>query len=114
MTPDCVPGAEVDLAALQCLRDALGAETVALLVGECAQDLEEACAALSNPSVDADTIQKLAHKMAGLLGQYACPDAAAFARGLANGGADAALAARERLVERAGACIRELQALATT
>ena len=112
MTPVGDPG-EVDRAALQRLRDALGAETVAMLVGECAQDLEEACTALSNPSLEADGVRKLAHKMAGLLGQYACPGAAAFARSLAHGEAAVALAARERLMERGRACIVELQALAT-
>jgi hypothetical protein len=112
MALDPVSGSEVDRAALQRLRDALGPEALSMLADECVRDLTEACALLAAPALDAPAIQRIAHKMAGLLGQYACPSASAFARGLAHGAPDAALAARTRLIERGRACAIELKALA--
>jgi hypothetical protein len=113
MTPGSISACETDRAALQRLRDALGAEALSMLADSCAQDLDEACAGLAAPSLDGETVKKLAHKMAGLLGQYACPSASAFARGLAQGAAGDALAAAGLLAERGRACAAELRALAT-
>lgn len=112
MALDPVFGSEVDRAALQRLRDALGAEALSMLAGECVSDLTLICAQLSEPSVEAEAVRRLAHKMAGLLGQYACPSASAFARDLSHGPPAAALAARESLMERGWACAAELKVLA--
>jgi len=112
MALDPVSGSEVDRAALQRLRDALGAEALSMLAGECVSDLTQICAQLSEPTVDADMARRLAHKMAGLLGQYACSSASAFARDLAHGAPGAALAARKRLIERGCDCAAELKSLA--
>ncbi len=112
MAPDPVSGSEVDRAALQRLRDALGPEALSMLADECARDLSEACASLAAPALDAEAARRIAHRMAGLLGQYACPSASVFARALAHGAPEAALAARAQLIERGRACATELKALA--
>ena len=104
--------AEVDAAAFNALRDALGIEDLSSLISECSHDLEEACAGLANARSNVERIKSIAHKIAGLLAQYACPQAARFAQRIAHEedvdvvGLSAALALRTRL------CAMQLRSLA--
>lgn len=105
------PNDEVDAAAFKALRNALGPSDFSTLVAECALDLEEACATLDAARADSER-KALAHKIAGLLAQYACPDAALLAQAIAHkDGVDVA-ALSPVLARRTRTCVRQLQSLA--
>lgn len=102
---------EVDAKAFKALRDALGPDDFSTLIGECALDLEEASASLDAARTDSER-KTHAHKIAGLLSQYACLKAAGLALGIAHeDGVDVA-ALSPTLASRARICARQLQSLA--
>jgi HPt (histidine-containing phosphotransfer) domain-containing protein len=85
----------VDEAGLQRLIDTLGPASMAEMIAACILDVRQsgsemkaACAAR-----DGSRARRAAHKLAGVLGQYACPAGAAAARVLADGDEIAALEA---------------------
>ncbi len=106
--------AEVDIEAFKALRDALGAEDLSSLISECSRDLEEACAGLANARSNVERIKSIAHKISGILAQYACPRAASFARRIAHEEATDVVGLSAALVVRTRACVMQLGSVAGT
>jgi len=103
--------AEVDAAAFQALRDALGPVDLAALVGECVIDIDAACTGLETARSDLER-RSHAHKIAGLLAQYACLKAAGLALRIAHEKSVDAASLSPILANRARTCARELQSRA--
>lgn len=102
--------AEVDAAAFNALRDALGPVDLAALTGECVIDIDEACTGLEAARSDLER-RSHAHKIAGLLSQYGCLKAAALALRIAHNESVDAAGLSPILVSRARSCATELQTL---
>lgn len=103
--------AEVDAAAFNALRDALGPVDFSALIGECVHDIRETCAGL-DAARSALEHRSHAHKIAGLLSQYACLKAGALALRIAHEeGLDVA-SLSPILANRARTCADQLQSLA--
>ena len=103
--------AEVDAAAFNALRDALGPIDLAALIEECVMDIDAACASLEAARSDLER-RSHAHKIAGLLAQYACLKAAGLALRIAHEESVDAASLSPILTSRARTCARELQSLA--
>jgi len=107
-------GGEIDERAFETLANSFDPGTFRDLIGDCLEDLSAAMATLAAAAAAGDEAlaRREAHKVAGVLGQYACPRAADVARGLARAQAGAALAHVARVIETCRACVVELQARA--
>ena len=104
--------AEVDADAFNALLDALGIEDLSSLISECSHDLEEACASLANARSNVECIKSSAHKIAGILAQYACPRAARFAQRIAHEEGVDVVGLSAALVVRTRSCSMQLRSLA--
>jgi HPt (histidine-containing phosphotransfer) domain-containing protein len=107
-------GGEIDERAFKTLANSFDRETFRDLIGDCLDDLRAAMAGLEAASAAGDEAlaRREAHKVAGVLGQYACPRAAGIARALADAPAGAALAHVAQVVQSCRACAVELEARA--
>lgn len=101
----------VDEAGLQHLSRMLGAAVMRDLIAECladvratSEDLRSACAA-----GELARAKGAAHKLAGILGQYACPAGARAARMLAEADQPGALALCDTALEIIAATAAELE-----
>jgi HPt (histidine-containing phosphotransfer) domain-containing protein len=103
--------ANLDEPALMRLADMLGVDVMRELVGECLRDAREACDDMraAGDAGDAVQVRRAAHKLAGLLGQYACPAGAAAARRVAEAGDGDALSRSGALLQVVAATAAELE-----
>ncbi len=100
------PHDEIDAAAYDGLLEALGVDDLRLLVQEFLDDLDRVVVGLdeSRSMQDGAKVKSLAHALTGLLAQYACVDAAGFARRIADGDVAKANLRAEDLTQRTIRC----------
>lgn len=101
----------LDEPALMGLADMLGANVMKELVEECLRDSRSACDDMraAADAGDAVKVRRAAHKLCGLLGQYACPAGAAAARRVAEAGDGDALSQSGALLQVVAATAAELE-----
>lgn len=83
---DFTPVPLVDEAGLQNLTDMLGPAVMREMIAACLSDVRETCSDLESACASGDgaRVRRAAHKLAGVLAQYACPAGATAARTVAE------------------------------
>lgn len=102
---------EIDAAAFTALRTMLPADAFARLLAASVADIARTCADLETAmaSGDAERVRGAAHRLSGVLGQYACPAAAKEADQVSTEQDGLALAMGAALVARGLICASELR-----
>jgi HPt (histidine-containing phosphotransfer) domain-containing protein len=101
----------VDEPGLQNLVDMLGADAMSDMLAICLADVRDACSELKAAGACADgaRARRSAHKLAGVMGQYACPAGSAAARTMADSADSIALGLVGPLVDIVNATAAELE-----
>ena len=101
----------VDEPGLQRLVDMLGADAMSDMLAICLADVRAARIELQAAGAGADgaRARRAAHKLAGVLGQYACPAGSAAARAMVDAGDSSALGLTGPLLEIINATAAELE-----
>jgi HPt (histidine-containing phosphotransfer) domain-containing protein len=102
---------EIDAAAFTALRTMLPADAFVRLLAASVADIARVCADLETAmaSGDAERVRRAAHRLSGVLGQYACPAAAEEANRVSTQPDASALAMGPPLVARGLICMSELR-----
>ena len=101
---------EIDSEAISRLVDIFGANNVAHLIDACLEDIEAALDMVlaSSENGAPEGLRRGAHRLAGVLGQYACPGAAALAARIAADVSPDVVTQSTNLIALARRCQTEL------
>jgi HPt (histidine-containing phosphotransfer) domain-containing protein len=108
---DSTPIPLVDEAGLQSLVVMLGPALMREMIAACLSDVRESCGELQSASASSDgaRVRRAAHKLAGVLAQYACPAGAAAARRVAEASDSDALRLSDAMLHVMDATAAELE-----